>query len=158
MKLIDKSALVAEIERRRNLVEERLYINSYGKDKALYDAYKSLLSFIDTLEMKEVDLEKELIEWHKKHFQKSGTFIGMSGFYLTNSSQMELAKHFFELGLKIQNMITPLQQQRISVMKMEFWTGLQTFNESEMTLSDAYNKGIEDILEELGLRAQKGEL
>ncbi len=54
-------------------------------------------------EAKEVDLEKELIEWHKEHFKKDGTFIGMSGFYLTNNSQMDIAKHFFELGLKAQS-------------------------------------------------------
>jgi len=52
------------------------------------------------LEIKEVDFKKELIEWHKKHFKKDGTFIGMSGFYLTNNSQMDIAKYFFELGLK----------------------------------------------------------
>lgn len=56
-----------------------------------------------TSEAKEVDLEKELIEWHKEHFKKDGTFIGMSGFYLTNNSQMDIAKHFFELGLKAQS-------------------------------------------------------
>ena len=61
---------------------------------------KEILSFIDTLEVKEVDLEKEMVEWHKEHFKKDGTFIGKSGFYLTNNSQMDIAKHFFELGLK----------------------------------------------------------
>ena len=66
------------------------------------DATKDCIDIIYTLGVKEVDFEKELIEWHKEHFQKSGTFIGMSGFYLTNSSQMELAKRFFELGLKAQ--------------------------------------------------------
>lgn len=57
----------------------------------------------DILEVKKVDLEKELIEWHKKHFKKDGTFIGMSGFYLTNNSQMDIAKHFFELGMQVSN-------------------------------------------------------
>ena len=52
-----------------------------------------------SLNIKEVDFEKELIKWHKKHFKKDGTFIGMSGFYLTKNSQMDIAKHFFELGL-----------------------------------------------------------
>ena len=58
----------------------------------------------ENLEAKEadMDLEKELIKWHKEHFKKDGTFIGMSGFYLTNNSQMDIAKHFFELGLQAQ--------------------------------------------------------
>ena len=73
--------------------EHRIYYN-----KALQDVQCE----IDSLEIKEVDLKKELIEWHKEHFKKDGTFIGMSGFYLTNNSQMDIVKHFFELGLKVQ--------------------------------------------------------
>jgi len=53
----------------------------------------------ENFEVKEVDLEKELIKWHKEHFKKDGTFIGKSGFYLTNDSQMDIAKHFYLLGL-----------------------------------------------------------
>ena len=94
--LIDKDAFVAEIEKRRSKNAR----NKLNLAAAFEDNY--LLSFIDTLEVKEVDLEKELIEWHKEHFKKDGTFIGMSGFYLTNNSQMDIAKHFFELGLKAQ--------------------------------------------------------
>lgn len=75
MKLIDKAAVVAEIERRKKIVEKRLYINNsyseewnatWERDKALYDAYNSLLSFIDTLEVKEVDLESEFKSWLDK--------------------------------------------------------------------------------------------
>jgi hypothetical protein len=70
------------------------------------DALNDTISFIDTLEVKEVDLEKELIKWHKEHFKKDGTFIGMSGFYLTNNSQMDIAKHFFGLGVNASNPLT----------------------------------------------------
>lgn len=101
MRLIDKDALVAEIIRRRKAIPKN------ENDKRLQAVYGNeafvlteLLDFIDDLEVKEVDLQKELIEWHKEHFKKDGTFIGMSGFYLTNNSQMYIAKHFFELGLK----------------------------------------------------------
>ncbi len=93
---IDKSALVAEIKRRLWLLVPKMTF--YQQRVEL----EKLLSFIGTLEVKEVDLEKELIKWHKQHFKKDGTFIGMSGFYLTNSSQMDIAKYFFELGLKAQ--------------------------------------------------------
>lgn len=100
---IDEDALVAEIERqqRKLCVLSQSKEVELGKNAAIQNGvYCSLLSFIDTLEVKEVDLEKELIEWHKEHFKKDGTFIGMSGFYLTNNSQRDIAKHFFELGLK----------------------------------------------------------
>jgi hypothetical protein len=53
--------------------------------------------------------------------------------------------------------MTPKLQQRIGVLKMDFWTGLQTFEETEMTLSDAYNQGVDDILEELGIKTKKEE-
>lgn len=61
---IDKNALVAEIERRKKIVEKRLYNNNsyseeansaWERDKALYDAYNSLFHFIDDLEVKEID-------------------------------------------------------------------------------------------------------
>lgn len=62
---LPKDAIVAEIERRKKIVEKRLYINNsyseegnaaWERDKALYDAYNSLLSFLDTLEVKEIKL------------------------------------------------------------------------------------------------------
>ena len=95
---IPKSAVVAEIDRRISILQKHPMENH--KTICHLD---SLKQSINSLEMKEVEIEKELIEWHKEHFQKSGTFIGMSGFYLTNSSQMELAKRFFELGLSVSN-------------------------------------------------------
>ena len=52
--LIDKSALVAEIERRvKSLNKDRDF--NYLQIKEL----EALLSFLDTFEMKEVDLERE---------------------------------------------------------------------------------------------------
>ena len=108
MKLIDKDALVAEIEKFEKALKNACKPNPFGNVEecmtaAELQALDVVKETINTLEVKEVDLEKELIEWHKEHFQKSGTFIGMSGFYLTNSSQMELAKNFFELGMSGSN-------------------------------------------------------
>lgn len=62
---LPKAAVMAEIERRKKIVEKRLYINNsyseegnaaWERDKALYDVYNSLLSFLDTLEVKESKL------------------------------------------------------------------------------------------------------
>lgn len=142
MKLIDKDALVAWAK------ETYLCENASMIRKV---CYKQLVEHLDTLEVKEVDLESEFNsfldnkEGHPRMWH--------------SDEQIEwaknIAKHFFELGLKAQIMTSKLQQ-RISVLKMSFWTGLQTFEETEMTLSDAYNQGVDDILEELGLKAQKG--
>lgn len=107
---IKKYALVAEIKRRKKIVEKRLYINNsyseegnaaWERDKALYDAYNYLLSFLDTLEVKEVDLEKEIINWWDAYYSnKDYTFERYTGHYLENSTLIKIAKHFFELGLK----------------------------------------------------------
>ena len=89
--MTDKEKILAEIERLKNIAED--YIAQGGVD---------CICARGNVEVKEVDLEKELVKWHKEHFKKDGTFIGMSGFYLTNNSQIDIAKHFFELGLKAQ--------------------------------------------------------
>ena len=139
--LIDKDALVAEIKRILSAFEN----SDAPIDRLRASTLISLLSFIDTLEVKEVDLEKEL-----------STYLEAVKATDEDIDFVDFAKHFLELGLKAQIMTSKLQQ-RISVLKMGFWTGLQTFEETEMTLSDAYNQGVDDILEELGLKAQKGE-
>ena len=64
---IDKTALIAEIERR---IDEVNQIDKASYEVGLFDAYKIILSFLDTLEVKEVDAEKEfenedLINLHK---------------------------------------------------------------------------------------------
>ena len=109
---IDKNVLKSKIERRIDSCSSSKDIFPY--DMGREDSYWTVLDIIDGCEVKEVDddklsnvkevdLEKELIEWHKNHFKKDGTFIGMSGFYLTNNSQLDIAKYFFELGSKSKN-------------------------------------------------------
>ena len=59
---IDKSALVAEIERRGNICKKVVLDLRTEENKDYYqgkaEAYKEALDFIDTLEVKEVDDEK----------------------------------------------------------------------------------------------------
>ena len=90
---IQKSALVAEIEKKYN--QEVQWINRQGYTeyhKGLRDSYADTLSFIDTLEVKEVDLEKEIDD----------AFLENKCNITDNVSLREferIAKHFFELGL-----------------------------------------------------------
>ena len=97
MKLIDKSALVAEIERLKQKNNESENVYDFGTEHAL----KSILSFLDTLEVKEVDLEKEVNNWRHEHFHGRRDKEA-DGEYLERVSQLDLAKYFFELGLKAQ--------------------------------------------------------
>ena len=77
--LIDKSALVAEIERLR---EEK---GTFYASDVLYN----LEDFLDTLEVKEVDLKKEIASQYESNYED----------YLTYEEFADIAKHFFELGL-----------------------------------------------------------
>lgn len=101
MKLIDKDAVVAEIERElKNINLNYVSVGSHPSDsdtnKKLQDGISKnlqiLLSFINTLEVKEVDLEREIDNWicdnAITHEDCSVTDV------------ISTAKHFFELGLK----------------------------------------------------------
>lgn len=102
-KLIDKDALVAEIESKRKYAQN-LGDNAINSSmQQFYDGMKQgcvdLLSFLDTLEVKEVDLEKELDTWRHNHFHGRRDIFA-NGEYLERVSQLDIAKYFFELGLK----------------------------------------------------------
>lgn len=88
--LIDKDALVAEIER---LYDEK---GSFYAADVLYN----LEEWLDTLEMKEVDLEKEIQNViHNRFFDLNGIAIAGTSSYATVDDMVYIAKHFFELGL-----------------------------------------------------------
>ena len=102
---IPKAALVAEIERRLKFIEIRLKRNnsyseegviSWKRDKSLYDSYNQFLSFINTLEVKEVDLDREIRRYRMRNpiiqHREESLYD-----YMAN-----VAKYFFELGLKAQ--------------------------------------------------------
>lgn len=78
---IDKSAIVAEIESLK-----RVTFTNF--DEGVNYAAQTLLETIATLEVKEVNFETE---W-KKYFEHKGN--------LATVNVKDLAKHFFELGLK----------------------------------------------------------
>ena len=90
---IDKSAVIAEIERRKKYYENIQMIKSVYEDNI--EDFNELLSFLDNLEVKEVDLEKEIEE--VKHNYK----VDENQHTSICSADIEwLANHFFELGLK----------------------------------------------------------
>lgn len=94
MKLIDKDALVAEIEKR---VKEGEIVEKDIPSSAIFglvQAYKNFLSFIDTLEVKEVDFVKEFYTFSEKYklMDKNIEFSDIE----------RTASFFFQLGLKAQ--------------------------------------------------------
>ena len=100
MKLIDKAAVMAEIERRISLFKKekktekwsagasQINVVSLGARIAMLE---EILSFLNTLEVKEVDLEKE-IKLIKGDYEQVDV--------AWNNDFDFIARHFFELGLK----------------------------------------------------------
>lgn len=101
---IDKSALVAEIEKRKERCDTfydiALSNNAEFAKVAIEEQkrqYNSLLSFLNILEVKGVDLEKEI----KDYFKNQLIIARSKGIdYQFIPSGEEIAKHFFELGLR----------------------------------------------------------
>lgn len=92
-KYIEKSALVAEIKKCYNICLKGAKItdSDYWYGKA--DAYRVVLASLDdTPEVKEVDLESEVEKCLKKYQMLA---VGKKDF-------TDIAKNFFELGLKAQ--------------------------------------------------------
>lgn len=96
-KYILLDTLITEIEKRR----DKNARNKLNLAAAFEDNY--LLSFLDTLEIKGVNLEKEVANWWKDHYKNIKNdyrFEGYNGHYMENSTIISLAQYFFELGLK----------------------------------------------------------
>ena len=108
---IDKSTLVAEIERRlhfdNNWIEgdKRRQMHTNGVSSAYYKmigskhACESILDFVNALEVKEVDLNKEFsYKDYNSFFEKYPDFPDDWGF----EEARTFAQYFFKLGLKAQ--------------------------------------------------------
>lgn len=116
-KYIPLDAVLAELKRRlhfdNNWIEgdKRRQTHTNGASSVYYrmigskNAYESFLDFIETIEVKEVDLEKEIDRvWDNT----SDAFLedGWKEFE-------DIAKHFFELGLNASNPITKVNLESL---------------------------------------------
>ena len=98
---INKDAVVAEIEKRRDLHYKYYMKNGAGSiAECKYDEDKDILSLLGTLEAKEVDLEKVFNDEYLKF--SNDTDAGDYAFPIDLADFKDFAKHFFELGLKAQ--------------------------------------------------------
>ena len=92
---ISKSALVEEIERRKHKLLDNIICEG-DKEWVVRTAHQlnRILLFLDTLEVKEVDLEKE-IELVKGDYEQVDV--------AWNNDFDFIARHFFELGMAVSN-------------------------------------------------------
>lgn len=88
---IPKSDLAAEIKR---LIDSNKSLKTLDPTyyEGLVASLDDVLSFLDTLEVKEVDLEKE-----------AENFVKTEEFVKNENPVLAIAKHFFELGLGVQS-------------------------------------------------------
>lgn len=95
---VDKFALLAEIEK---IIEESAppHDQQCPWEDGYYCGLYRAESIIDTLETKEVDLEKELKTLDNTLFDLDGVAIAGATCYLTVEDVKDIAKHFYELGL-----------------------------------------------------------
>jgi hypothetical protein len=132
--LIDKVALVAEINRLiAELVEE-------GKDtmfeQGRISAFEDAKLFLDTLEVKEVDLEKELDSMITPELK----------LHKALPSLFDVAKHFFELGLKAQRKSISIQNVD-DVLKE---SGVDPNSKVAKMFKESYYAAIDKLLEHKG--------
>lgn len=106
MKLIDKDAVMAEIERKCNNEVQWMQRQGYTDyNMGLRDAYVDILSYIESLEVKEVDLDNEKDAYICNHFSEGSDGGMISDAYreiggVTYFDLSNIAEYFFELGLK----------------------------------------------------------
>ena len=98
---LDKADIMAKInDWRDNIFKGILSIPLDGRDKAdatlEYEILGKVISHLDTLEVKEVNIEKELDEW-----MKYGPHTNYPWCTIPDAIKIT-AEHFFELGLKAQ--------------------------------------------------------
>jgi len=109
MELIDKSTLVAEIERRIAENKKDIERASHKNLEDYFEGYEDALvlfkhQFLDTVETKDVDFERELSYYvsngiHRFFPNVDDDYCKMESF-IWQDYVIETAKHFFELGLK----------------------------------------------------------
>ena len=168
MKLIDKDALVAEIENRikelQNLHKENEEkLDSIQKAAILLciDECKVILSFLDTLEVKEVDLEKIINDYFKdwKFDEELDIMVKPNNYSVTFDDIKEVAKHFFELGLKIRidkELVEEVYSHIDSIKDTADRMTSGNFMHNRAVIKFSANT-IAKVLELMGLKAQKGE-
>jgi hypothetical protein len=94
---ISKSDLVAEIDKGINGRND-WQLDDYRK--GYHDALTMLKKYLSILKAEEVGLEKEIQDIHKCFHDYYGIVNSDTGEFAKVEDMVQIAKHFFELGLK----------------------------------------------------------
>lgn len=99
MRLIDKDAVVAQANidiSNCRIAAQQGILTEFGKGEL--EALEGIVDFLNTLEVKEVDLEKEFNSWYY-HLNIPENY-NIPQIVMLRDIIEKTAKHFFELGLK----------------------------------------------------------
>lgn len=97
--LIDKDALVAEIDKRESILDIDSPFGIGGMIELNF-----VKDILNALEVKEVDIDKEIeqsfidLDYHLDAYNRVEDYVGEN---LDMVEYKRIAKHFFELGLKV---------------------------------------------------------
>lgn len=112
---IDKSVLVAEIDRRLADNKKEIERASHKNLEDYFEGYEDALTlfkdqYLDTLEVKEMDLEKEIDKFYGMYRKNGKTYSTEDNEECLDwkvdcnpNFEKSFAKHFFELGMQISN-------------------------------------------------------
>lgn len=151
MKLIDKDALVAEIEKRRDAALVRQHnLETIGQETVLNEMEANelnrIITFINTLEVKDVDLNEEI----KLNYNP------VDG--LEFEEYKRIAKYYFELGLKaridkelVEEVYSHIDSIKDTADRMT--SGNFMHNRAQIKFSA---NTIANVLELIGIKTQKG--
>jgi len=138
---IDKDALVAELNRLiAELIEEG---EGTMFEQGRISAFEDVKLFLNTIEEKEMDLEKEYKDFVEEDPVYNKLVNGIVG--------KAIAKHFFELGLKASN---PLTWNDMMIIH-KCCKDAMNFNLYAWETAEGQQKIYEDVLKRF--KAQKGE-
>ena len=162
---ISKSALVAEMDRRleelykllpnASDVENGTITISEACNTGKYTALESFEDYVDTLEVKEVDLEKETKKWWKERLHLNPE----NQLWMDAHQSIVFAKHFFELGLQVRTDKELVEEAYSHLDSIKDTADRMTsgnFMHNRAAIKFSANT-IAKVLELIGLKAQKGE-
>lgn len=100
MELVNKSAIVAEIERIKEDAGIGLDAYGMGEENGKLEVCDKLLTFIDSIKIKDVDFEKEIQAFAKMDLYPIELSDTNLSIVVTKHQIYKCARHFFKLGLK----------------------------------------------------------
>ena len=148
--MIDKDALVAEIDK------QKIGYNTDGKHSVEYDTTRKILDIINTLEVKDVDLEKE-IETHLKDCLD--VKFPTTNIELIKKDVEYTARMFFELGLQARidkELVEEVYSHIDGIKDTADRMTSGNFMHNRAAIKFSANT-IAKVLELMGVKAKKGE-